>query len=169
MASEKDIKIRKAEYEDLESLLEIYNYEVVNGVATLDLHPKTMEEWKKWFHAHNVENHPLLVAELNGQAAGYASLSSYREKEAYRSTVELSVYIAVSCRQKGVATALMGAVLEEAKKDEDTHLVVSVITAGNEASVRLHEKFGFAFSGTIHEAGMKFGRYLDIENYELRV
>lgn len=169
MAAKKDIRIRKAEYEDLESLLEIYNYEVVNGVATLDLHPKTIEEWEKWFYAHNVENHPLLVAELNGQTAGYASLSSYREKEAYRSTVELSVYIDVSCRQKGVATALMEAILEEAKKDEDTHLVVSVITAGNEASVRLHEKYGFSFSGTIHEVGMKFGRYLDIENYELRV
>lgn len=169
MAAEKDIRIRKAEYEDLKSLLEIYNYEVVNGVATLDLHPKTMEEWEKWFYAHNVENHPLLVAELRGQAAGYASLSSYREKEAYRSTVELSVYIGNSYRRKGVATKLMKEIIEEAKKDKDTHLVVSVITAGNEASVKLHEKYGFTFCGTIHEVGMKFGRYLDIENYELRV
>lgn len=169
MMAECDMKIRKAEYKDLEALLEIYNYEVLYGIATLDLHPKAMEEWEKWFYAHNVENHPLLVAELNGQAAGYASLSPYREKEAYRSTVELSVYIDISYRRQGIATALMEAILEEAKKDEDTHLVVSVITAGNEASIRLHEKYGFAFSGTIHEVGMKFGRYLDIENYELRV
>lgn len=59
--------------------------------------------------------------------------------------------------------------MDEAKRDADTHLVVSVITAGNEASVRLHEKYGFSFCGTIHEAGAKFGTYLDIENYELRV
>ncbi|MNP38663.1 hypothetical protein D3C76_1321910 [compost metagenome] len=59
--------------------------------------------------------------------------------------------------------------LDEAKKDERTHTVVSVITAGNEASRKLHEKFGFEFCGTIKEVGMKFGEYRDIENYRLGV
>lgn len=163
------MEIRRAEDKDLKALLDIYNYEVEYGISTLDLHPKSLEEWEKWFRMHNVENHPLLVAELDGQVAGYASLSSYREKEAYRSTVELSVYVGVSFRRQGVATRLMEVILEEAKKDGDTHMVVSVITSGNEASVRLHEKYGFAFCGTIHEVGVKFGRYRDIENYELRV
>ena len=163
------MKIRTAQREDLRQLLDIYNYEVEHGVATLDLRPKTMEEWERWFAAHNVENHPLIVAERDGSVAGYASLSSYREKEAYRTTVELSVYVAPDCRHCGVATALMEEILRMAREDASIHMVVSVITAGNEASSRLHEKFGFTFCGTIPEVGMKFGRYLDIDNYWLGV
>lgn len=161
--------IRKAEREDLPALLEIYNYEVLHGVATLDLSPRTMQEWEKWFEEHNIGNHPLFVAESEGHVAGYVSLSSYRDKEAYRSTVELSLYVGVADRKKGIATALMGYILEEAKKDVATHTVVSVITAGNEASKRLHQKFGFEYCGTIKEVGVKFGAYRDIENYRLTV
>ncbi|MCM1044524.1 MAG: GNAT family N-acetyltransferase [Candidatus Gastranaerophilales bacterium] len=164
-----DIQIDGGSADDIESLLAIYNYEVEHGVATLDLNPKTLEEWQAWYAAHNVDNHPLLVARVAGQVAGYATLSSYREKEAYRSTVELSVYIDVKYRRRGVATALMEAALLLAREDERTHTVVSVITAGNEASVKLHEKFGFVYCGRIREVGMKFGKYLDIDNYSLNV
>ena len=139
------------------------------GVATLDLTPRSLAQWQAWFDHHNVENHPLYVAEIDGSVAGYASLSSYREKEAFRSTVELSIYIAPDFRKRGAATALMAFILEDAKADERTHTVVSVITAGNEASRKLHEKFGFEFCGTIREVGVKFGEYQDIENYRLGV
>lgn len=161
--------IRKAELRDLEELLEIYNYEVVYGVSTFDLHPKTLEERRQWFDSHNIDNHPLLVAEIEGHAAGYASLSSYREKEAYRSTVELSVYVGAAYRRRGVADALMKAILELARADESIHTVVSVITGGNEASIRLHNKYGFTYCGCMHEVGYKLGAYRDIENYELKV
>lgn len=161
--------IRKAELKDLKDLLEIYNYEVVYGISTLDIHPKSLEEWQQWFDAHNIDNHPLIVAEMDGRAVGYASLSAYREKEAYCSTVELSVYVDVSCRQRGVADKLMEAILDMAKTDESIHMVVSVITGGNEASIRLHDKYGFSYCGSIHEVGVKLGEYRDIENYELRV
>lgn len=161
--------IRKAELKDLRDLLEIYNYEVVYGISTLDIHPKTMEEWKQWFDAHNIDNHPLIVAEIDGHAVGYASLSSYREKEAYCSTVELSVYVAASYRKRGIADVLMKVILDMAKEDESIHMVVSVITGGNEASIRLHDKYGFTYCGSIHEVGVKFSEYRDIENYELRV
>lgn len=163
------MEIRKAERRDLQALLAIYNYEVEHGVATLDLQKKDLTQWGQWFDAHNVANHPLIVAEVDGHIAGYASLSDYREKEAYKSTVELSVYIAPEDRRKGVATALMEEILREAREDVRTHTVVSVITAGNEASIRLHGRFGFEFCGTIREVGMKFGKYLDIENYSLFV
>ena len=66
--------IRKAELKDLQDLLDIYNYEVTYGISTLDLHPKTITEWRQWFDAHNIDNHPLLVAQLEGRAVGYASL-----------------------------------------------------------------------------------------------
>jgi len=163
------ITIRTAERADVAKLLDIYNYEVLNGVATFDLQPKTLEERMVWFEEHNIKNHPLIVAEVEGEVAGYASLSPYRTKEAYVSTVELSVYVDADFRGRGVATALMEAIIKLARDDERTHMVVSVITHGNEASEKLHKKFGFDFSGTLHEVGVKFGRYLDIDNFELRV
>ncbi len=161
--------IRKAQAGDIEALLDIYNYEVENTTATFDLNKKTLEQWKDWFDCHNTGNHPLIVAEVEGQVAGYASLSSYREKEAYKSTVELSVYVATDFRRQGVAMALMEEILKQAQEDEITHTVVSVITSENTESVSLHEKFGFKYCGTIHEVGVKFGRYLSISNYELQV
>lgn len=161
--------IRKAERTDIAELLEIYNYEVLNGVSTLDINPRTTEQWTDWFENHNIKNHPLIVSEENGAVTGYASLSSYRAKEAYASTVELSIYIHPEHRGKGVGTALMSEIITMAKEDPTVHTVVSVITSGNAASERLHDKFGFIFSGKIKEAGVKFGRYLDISNYYLIV
>ncbi len=161
--------IRKAMEKDIEPLLDIYNYEVLHSTSTFDLNPKTYEEWREWFFAHNIENHPLIVAEVDGQVAGYASLSSYREKEAYKSTVELSVYVGVDFRRKGVATALMEEILHMAREDRSIHTVVSVITSENAESESLHHKMGFTFCGTIHQVGEKFGRYLSISNYELQV
>ncbi|MBQ2764561.1 MAG: N-acetyltransferase [Firmicutes bacterium] len=163
------MQIRLAEKRDLADLLEIYNDEVEHGVATFDLNPKSMGEWETWFAAHNIENHPLIVAECGGKAVGYASLSSYREKEAYRTTVELSLYVHKDYRRKGIATALMTSILDMARKDDSIHTVVSVITAENDTSIALHEKFGFAPCGVIHDVGIKFGRYLSIANFELRV
>ena len=165
----KDIKVRTAAPADLQALADIYNYEVINGVSTLDLEPKDLDERRAWLDAHNVENHPLIVAELDGAVAGYASLSMYREKEAYKSTVELSIYVSPDYRQMGIATKLMADILQMAREDERTHTVVSVITSGNDASRALHEQFGFEFCGTIREVGMKFGKYLDIDNYRLGV
>lgn len=161
--------IRPATLDDLPAILDIYNYEVIHGISTLDLQPKTLNERREWFDAHNIENHPLIVAEINYSVAGYASLSSYRPKEAYQSTVELSIYVDASFRKQGVATALMEHILTEARTDSRTHNVVSVITGGNEASEKLHEKFGFTFCGTIPAVGMKFNNYMNIDNYSLIV
>lgn len=161
--------IRKPTRQDIPALLDIYNYEVENGVATLDINKKTLAEWEEWYDNHNIENHPLIVAEIENEVAGYATLSAYRFKEAYRPTVELSVYVSPNHRQMGVGTALMEEILRLAKDDESIHTVVSVITSGNAASCRLHEKFGFTFCGTIKEVGIKSGRYVDIDNYYLIV
>lgn len=164
------LTIRKAEPRDLEPVLAIYNDEVVNGISNLDLHPKSLEQGREWFLRYNVENHPLLVAEAeDGHIAGYASLGRFREKEAYCSTVELSVYVARADRKHGVVTQLLREILEEARRDPNTHLVVSVITSVNRASIELHKKFGFVFCGRFHEVGTKMGHYVDIDNYELKV
>lgn len=83
--------IRPARERDIPELLAIYNYEVEHGVATLDLNPRTLDEWKEWFSAHQTDSHFILGGEENSAAIGYASLSEYRQKEAYASTAELSV------------------------------------------------------------------------------
>lgn len=159
--------IRTAKEEDMPELLDIYNYEVEHGFATFDLTPKTMEERMVWFHDHNVGNHPLIVAEEDNRAVGYASLSSYRPKEAYKTTVELSIYVSKDYRRKGIAGKLAAAIIEMARNNDDVHTVISVITGGNEASALLHKHLGFIHCGTIREVGMKFGRKLDIDNYQL--
>lgn len=145
------MNIRTAERRDLSAMLDIYNYEVKNGTATFDVEPRAGAVGEAWFAAHNTGNHPLLVAEEDGKVLGYASLSPYRDFDAYLQTVELSVYVAPESRGRGIASALMEAVLRLAREDADTHTVVSVIAGGNAASVRLHEKFGFTYSGTLHE------------------
>ena len=113
------------------------------------------------------EEHFVLTAEINGVPAGYASLSEYRSKEAYRSTAELSVYVGQEFRRQGVASALIAEVLRIAREMGTLHSVVSVITAGNNASKRLHGKFGFMACGTLRQVGFKHGKYQDIDNFEL--
>ena len=164
-----NIIIRPAEYRDLLYLVDIYNYEVENTTATLDILRQTPEQRHEWLVEHNVENHPLIVAETNGKVVGYASLSPYRRKEGYHSTVELSIYVAVSYRKNGIASKLLSAIIDIAKKDPSIHTIISIITEGNEASANLHKKFGFALCGTVKEAGYKFGRFIDIDQYQLLV
>lgn len=159
--------IRTAKEADMPNLLDIYNYEVRKGTATFDVNPKTLEERWEWFYAHNVDNHPLIVAEVDSRVVGYASLSPYREKEAYAATVELSVYIDCAYRNRGIAGKLMEEILSMAAKRDDIHTVISVITGGNDASIHLHKKLGFVPCGTIWEVGEKFGCLLNIENYQL--
>ncbi|KGQ48004.1 GNAT family acetyltransferase [Gallibacterium anatis 10672-6] len=161
--------IRPAQQQDLPALLAIYNHEILNGVATFDLQPKSLAERQSWFDEHNKNNHPLLVAEQDGAVLGYASLSRYAEKAAYNSTVELSVYIAPSARRQGIASQLMLAVIDLAKKDNATHLIVSLITGTNQASMSLHQKFGFNKVGTLHQVGYKHQQFLDVHIYELFV
>ena len=161
--------IRYAERKDLRELLDIYNYEVLNGVATFAIRPRTMEEWEQWYQSHNTGRYPLMVAELDGEIAGYASLSRYREREAFDPTVELSVYVSLRHRRKGAAAALMREVIDRAAKDENTHLIISLISSENAVSKRLHERFDFTYCGTLPEVGYKMGRYLGLDQYILKV
>ena len=125
-----ELVIRPITQDDIASCLDIYNYEVVNGVATLDLEPRTLTEWQAWFEAHQTQEHCIIVGIMDDVVVGYASLSPYRTKDAFKSTVELSIYIHEDYRGKGVASKLMAHILKHAKETETLHTVVSVITAG---------------------------------------
>lgn len=164
-----ELIIRSSAKDDVFACLSIYNYEVEHGVATLDLEPRTLEEWHEWYNAHSDEQHPIIVGTIDDVVVGYASLSPYRLKDAFKSTVELSIYIHQNYRGRGVATRLMEHILEMAKADTMIHNVVSVITAGNEGSTKLHTRFGFTYCGLTPEVGFKHGKYQDTETYALLV
>ena len=83
--------------------------------------------------------------------------------------MELSIYISRDYRRKGIAGKLASSIIEIARERDDVHTVISVITGGNEASILLHEHLGFEYCGTMKEMGMKFGKMLDIINYQLMV
>ena len=164
-----ELVIRPITQDDVVSCLDIYNYEVVNGVATLDLEPRTLLEWQEWFDAHKTSEHCIFVGLMDDVVVGYASLSPYRTKDAFKSTVELSIYIHQDHRGKGVASKLMAHILEHAKENDTLHTVVSVITAGNKGSTKLHSRFGFTYCGLTPEVGFKHGKYQDTETYALLV
>ena len=164
-----ELVIQSITKNNISACLAIYNYEVIHGVATLDLEPRTLEEWHEWYNAHSDEHHPIIVGTIDDVVVGYASLSPYRLKDAFKSTVELSIYIHQDYRGQGVATQLMERILEIAKEDTMLHNVVSVITAGNEGSTKLHNRFGFTYCGLTPEVGFKHGKYQDTETYALLV
>ncbi|WP_127584374.1 GNAT family N-acetyltransferase [Paenibacillus koleovorans] len=157
--------IRYATEEDLPALLDIYNYAVIHLPATFDLEPQTLEQRVVWFRQFG-ERYPLLAAECDGTVVGYCGLTSFRAKPAYDRTAELSVYIDERYHGKGIATRLLQAIIDEARQRQ-FHVIVACITGGNEASVKLHEKFGFEFAGTFKKVGYKFDAWQDVWFYQL--
>ncbi|PLT28010.1 GNAT family N-acetyltransferase [Peribacillus deserti] len=157
--------IRDALDKDLPGLLEIYNEAILHTTATFDLVEHTLEERKTWFEKYGGK-YPLLVADVDGEAAGYCSLSSFRDKEAYSKTVEISIYVSSKHRGKGIAKKLMEEILSQAK-NIGYHVIMAGITAGNDSSVELHKKFGFQYAGCFKEVGYKFGQWQDVLFYQL--
>ena len=152
--------IRPATLQDQPGILAIYNESVLNSTATFDTDPRTPEKQVEWFNRHKA-NHPVLVAEENGQIAGWASLSPWSDRCAYDSTVEVSVYLAPEQRGKGLGFQLLQLVTEAGRK-AGNHTVISRISSDNLASIRIHEKAGYSTVGTMKEVGFKFGRFLDV-------
>lgn len=156
--------IRDAVIEDLPRLLEIYNYEVKNGVATFDQEEKTYEQRKEWFD-HFQGKYPLLVEEEDGIVTGYACAYKLFPKPAYDISAEVSVYIAPECRGKGIGQRLLQALLDRTIADGQLTSLFSLITGTNEVSMHLHEKLGFSKDGVFKESGEKFGKLLDVVIY----
>lgn len=161
--------IRRARIDDLCQLQEIYNDAILHTVATFDMEIKDLKERKQWFYEHEKEPYVILVEEdeKREQLCGYASLSCYRERKAFARSVEISIYVHKDYRQKGCGSRLMEAVLSYAKKHPQIHVVVSLITSENAASIHLHEKFGFVYCGQLKQVGYKLGRWLNLNIYQL--
>lgn len=156
--------IRQGRIEDLPRLLEIYNYEVIHGVATFDEVEKTYEQRLEWFN-HFGEKYPLLVEERDGIVAGYACAWKLFPKPAYDISAEVSVYIAPEFRGQGIGEQLLRALIYRAKTNGELESLFSLITGTNKISIHLHEKLGFTCDGVLHNSGVKFGEHLDVKIY----
>jgi phosphinothricin acetyltransferase len=154
------IKIRKAEIRDIKAITDIYNHAILNTTATFDKEKKSISDRKKWFNSHGSKN-PILVAEINKEIVGWASLSSYSDKLAYSDTAELSVYVKEDFQGKGVGKKLIMDIVKAGEK-AGLHSLIARITEGNEKSVYIHKVAGFKQVGIYKEVGFKFGKKLDV-------
>jgi phosphinothricin acetyltransferase len=157
-----EVTIRPAAREDLPRLTEIYNYYIVNTAITFDLQPYTPDQRARWFDEHNCGGrHRMFVAEDAGWVVGYACTGPFRDKAAYDTSAETSVYCAHEATGRGVGAKLyLG--LFDALKNEDVNRLLAGITLPNDASLKLHRKFGFTDVGVFSECGRKFGKYWDV-------
>ena len=155
-----DAVVRLATLDDAEAIQRIYNHEVEHTTHTFDLVPRTLEDQQTWLQDRSGAL-GVLVAEIDGQVVGFSSLSEYRPRAAYRTSVESSVYVNETVRGRGVGRRLLHDLIDLAKAS-GFHTMVARIAGGHEASIKLHEAVGFATVGTEREVGRKFGNWLDV-------
>ena len=152
--------LRLARPEDAEATRLIYNTEVTGSTVTFDLVPRSLEEQMAWIDERSGAM-AVVVAELDGEIAGFSALSPYRSRPAYSTTVEDSVYVDERFRGRGVGRALLGEICQIAGT-RGFHTVMARVVGGHTASIGLHESLGFSIVGTEREVGRKFGKWLDV-------
>jgi phosphinothricin acetyltransferase len=153
--------IRDAEPRDIPHLREIYNHYVANSTVTFDEDALTLAEMRAKFRLVEKLGYPWLVAvSPGGQVLGYAYVTPWKPKAAYRFTVENSIYLGPASTGRGLGAALMAELLERAKAAGVKEVVAVIADRGAEASIRLHERFGFTQIGHMGKVGFKFGRWL---------
>jgi phosphinothricin acetyltransferase len=150
-------------------ILAILNHAIVSSTALFDYKPRAPEAMVEWFRAKTARQFPVLGAIADdGTLTGFATYGTFRAWPAYKYTIEHSVYVHENHRRKGVARALMTRLISVAEQ-HSYHVMVGGNDANNAASIALHVELGFAPCGVIHHAGFKFGRWLDLAFYELRL
>lgn len=155
-----EIKIRPYQVEDTQSILDIINYNILNSTALYDYNIRSYEQQKAILEEKINKNFPVIVAELDGNVVGFGMYSEFRFREAYKYTVEHSVYVNKNFHGKGIGKLLLQELIHLARKQK-LHTMIAVIDSENQSSVEFHEKFGFTTVGIIKESGYKFDRWLD--------
>ena len=154
--------IRPATEGDLVEILRIYNHAVEHTTAVFEYRRHTIDMRREWFRAKQAASLPVLVADEAGAVRGFATYGPFRAWPAYKYSVEHSVYVDPAVHRHGIGSALVRAVLDEARA-HDLHVVMAGITSDNGVSLRLHERLGFREVAHIPEVGFKFGRWLDLK------
>ncbi len=161
------MQVRDAREEDLPRLLEIYNHYIEHSHATFDTQTLTLAERRSWFDGFSEKGpHRLFVVENGGAVDGYASSGVFRARAAYDRSVETSVYLAPGRGGIGLGSALYAKLLETLEEEALVHRAYGGVALPNEASLALHQRFGFKRVATFSEVGFKFGRYWDVAWFE---
>lgn len=161
----REFTIRPLTADDLDAVNAIYNHYVETSTATFQLDPETAEERRDWFHARTAM-HPTSAAEAGGELIGYAALSPWKSRCAYRFSAELSVYIRPDWHRRGVGRALVLDLLERGRA-AGLHAVIGGACTEHPASIALQESLGFTHVAHFREVGYKFGRWLDVVYLQL--
>ncbi len=156
------LSIRPAQSTDLPEILGIYNDVIATSTAIYSLEPTTLQERSGWLTARTASGFPVLIAELDGAVAGFASFGEFRGFwPGYRYSVEHSVHVRSDLRAKGIGRELTSALFPLATA-MGKHLMIGAIDADNDVSLRMHARLGFVRVGHMREVGRKFGRWLDM-------
>ena len=157
--------IRKVKPEDAHDIALIYNHYIENSTITFETSPVTTEDMANRI-ADISGKYPFFVYEESGIVVGYCYAASWKKKAAYNKTVESTVYIDKDFQGKGIGRALMNKLINELK-ERSFHAVIACITIPNPSSVKLHEELGFRQVSEFKEVGYKFGKWLDVGDWEL--
>lgn len=153
--------------EHLPAIRAIYNDAILHSTALYEYVPRSEETMREWFTTRQRDNVPVLGIEWEpGVLAGFVTWGPFRPRPAYKYSAEHSVYVDERFRGQGVGRQLLEAIVAEARRRE-LHMLIAGIDATNVASIALHSSLGFRCCGTVREAGFKFGRWLDLEFWQL--
>ena len=155
------IKFRYANQQDLPAIVETYNSTIPSRLVTADLEPVTVDSRKDWFHSHSPEKRPLWIVSLDDQYAGWMSFKSFYGRPAYDGTVEMSIYLEESCRNKGVGQACIEQALNEAPGLK-IHTLLGFIFGHNTPSLNLFYKNGFEKWAQLPEVADMDGKMIDL-------
>lgn len=160
--------IRLAEQKDVSAILEIYNDAIIHTTAVYKYEEESIGERQQWLLEKEAHGIPVFVYEEAGAVIGFATYGPFRVYPAYKFTIENSIYVHPEHSGKDVASKLMERLIE-ASKEAGYKTMVACIDADNAASIKLHEKFGFTYSGTLANVGFKFDRWLSLAFYQLEL
>lgn len=165
LGHETAVSLRPAVAVDLPEINDIYNHYVSRSTCTYQTEPETMADRAAWFAAHG-SAHPIIVAEMANRVVGWGSLSPYKQRHAYRFTVEDSIYVRHDRLRHGIGSILLARLIELARQ-YGHHSIIAVIDGEQTASIALHERFGFTRVSHMVEVGYKFDRWLDVVDLQL--
>lgn len=157
--------IRPVTIEDAQQLVDIYNYYVVHSIVTLDLLPFSIQDFEEKISAISSQ-FPFMVYEENDEVLGYAYANTFRTKPAYNKTVELTIYLKQNTLGKQIGKKMYSELIQELKT-QNYHVLIGGLTLPNDASVKLHEVFGFEKVAHFKEVGYKFGKWHDVGFWQL--
>lgn len=153
--------VRQATAADLSTVAEIFGWYATHSVATFEEAPRPVHQWRELHDRLAELGLPFLVADADGEVAGYAYAAPWRQKPAYRHTVEDSIFVAPGMAGRGAGRELLGRLLLAATAAGARQVIAVIAETGEPASVRLHERFGFRSAGRLTAVGYKHGRWID--------